>query len=204
MDVLAALADNLGTNVAHLPIKAGMELQQVVDLVNAFYLPDSPISYEDYKESQAFLASNEKVTFELIDAATGNVLMTFVNSNSGAAKTVSLNFNLADYWAQDNLGANLLVTEQEFAFLETLPLGLQPIPSVNDAAYQLATLLNKHNYMGLWVSGTFGNLCTAGFELVYLGETPSAPEEFKLEYSAKAAIIRLRNGEQQGYICLRT
>ena len=204
MDVLAALADNLGTNAPHLPIKAGMGIQQVVELINAFYLPESPINHEDYKDGQAFLASNEKVTFELIDATTGNVLMTFVNSNSGVTKTVSLNFDLTAYWAQDNLGANLLVTEQEFAFLETLPLGLQPIPGINDAAYQLASLLNKYNHMGRWVSGTFGNLCTAGFELVYLGETPSAPEEFKLEYSAKAAIIRLRNGEQQGYICLRT
>ena len=208
MDVLAALADNLGTNKAHLPIKEGMSLQEVLTLINGFYLEDAPLNYADYKDSQAFVGSDGRVTFELIDPESGGVLMTFVNSNSAVAARPALANPFEEVRSYTAFIFDPLTIDDkaELDFLNDIPERI-PTPTyntVNDVSFKLATLLNNYNYNGRWMTGTFGNLSTAGFEVVFKGWSIEAPDEFLLDYSSYVVILKLHEGDTRGYVCLRT
>lgn len=209
MDVLAALADNLGTNVIHLPLTEGMMTEQAVTMINSMYLPMSPLSVEDYSDSQAFVGSDGKVKLELISKESGNVLMTFVNFMTVAPAPTAVAF-ANPFAAREHTAfmAEPLTVDrrEELDFLNDIPVGI-PNPTfyaINDVNFQLATLLNNYNYQGRWMSGTFGLLSTAGFEVVYKGWSMDVPDEFLLDYSPYVVIIKLHEGEQRGYVCLRT
>lgn len=207
MDVLAALADNIGTNVIHLPLTEGMLASQAIDMINNMYLPMSPLAASDYKDTQAFIGSDGKVKLELVNKETGNVLMTFVNfmSSAKAAVQIANPFGAREHTAF--MAEPLTIDrKEELDFLDNVPVKV-PNPTfyaINDVNHQLATLLNNYNYQGRWMSGTFGLLSTAGFEVVYKGTSLDVPDEFLLDYSPYVVIIKLHEGEQRGFICLRT
>jgi hypothetical protein len=209
MDVLAALADNLGTNTVHLPLAEGMLMPDALGMINNMYLPMSPLASENYADSQAYVGPDGKIKLELISKEGGNVLMTFVNMMSSVAPAprVTLNNPFGPREYTPFLGTPLVIDlKEELDFLNDVPVGI-PVPTynvVNDVNYRLATLLNNYNYLGRWMAGTFGLLSTAGFEVVFKGWSIDAPDEFLLDYSPYVVIVKLHEGETQGFICLRT
>ena len=207
MDVIAVLADCLGTNNPHLPLTDGMLVGEAIDIINNVYLPMLPMSKDGFKETQAFVGTDGKITLELIDKETGNVLMSFSNYMGVPKAGVDIPNPFAAREYTSFLFEPLTVDrKEELDFLDALPVGI-PNPTffaINDTNHQLATLLNNYNYQGRWMSGTFGALSTAGFEVVYKGWSMDVPDEFLLDYSPYVVILKLREGEQRGFVCLRT
>ena len=208
MDVLTSFINALGSDTTHLPLKEGMSLHQVLGMVNIMYLSDTPLTESDYKETQAFLASDGLVKFELIGVNSEDVLFTFVNvmGDLKKAQTTENPFHTLGVVAEFMFTPLQVNIKEELEFLEALPVGIQTaiVNPANDVNYRLATLLNNYNYNGRWMAGTFGLLSTAGFEVVYRGPSEEAPRGFLLDYAPYVVIVRLHQGEQRGLICLRT
>lgn len=203
MDLFVALADSLGVNVPHLPLKEGMVTSDAFNLINLLYLDANPQNPDDYAESQTYFNRDGRLEFEVINKETGFVLMTFVNKSMVPVAK--------EYEAQlDNskLMAEPLVLPQDRApLLDYLGTGLKyPIdhPAHDDFPFILAQYLNEREYIGVWASGTYGNLCTGGLEVIYKGPGKDTPEGFPKPNSEMVAILKIGYGEQKGCICLVT
>jgi len=205
MDALAALADQLGTVNVHLPITEGMYSYQAIELISDIYIPEYRLDQSNYSESQAYRNKDGKLSIDIKEAETNTVLMTFVNMVSGPAKSVGGFIPSKEVIAFLFEPLKVDIAE-ELGLLQRIPMGV-PLPkfeTANTQAYELATFLNSYNYNGRWMAGTFGELSTCGFELVYLGPSREAPENFVVGLSPMVAIIKLHCGNKPGHICLRT
>lgn len=205
MDALAALADQLGSATAHLPLTEGMYSYDAVELISNMYLPAFRLDQTKYAESQAYRNKDGKLSIDIKEIDTNNVLMTFVNMTSGI-QTAPLELTINKPVATFLFEPLKVDVAEELEFLQRIPVGA-PLPmfeTANTQAYELATFLNNYNYNGRWLAGTFGELSTCGFELVYLGPSKEAPENFVVGLSPMVAIIKLHCGNTTGYICLRT
>lgn len=199
----------------HLPIKVTTTLTEALQLCSIFYEVD--LDPAAFKESQAFMGSDGRVKLELIDKDSNTLITTFVNRtlpqlNDGVEQDSSGSWELKNPLSlnvgkKDLLGPPLtVVSPAELSFLNDLVPG-EAIPlsgSSGDHAFKLSNLLNEYGYLMRWVSGTMGGCSTAGFEVVYRGDSVGADPGFLLEPSPDLVIIKLHHGEVKGYICLRT
>lgn len=204
----------------HLPLREGMVTDDAIELANLFY--QTSLSVEDFRKTQAFLNSNQQLSLELIDDATGQVLVTFVNQaptekpgnddeTGGPARTPNnwvLNnpiFEPKDYhtWMADPVQVH---SDEELLFLDEMGVGstASTTSTDNNLAFRLSRLLNSYQFLGRWTSGTIGYQVTGGFKLVFKGHTLDAPDGFLIDFSPMVVIIEILHGQQKGYICLRT
>jgi hypothetical protein len=197
----------------HLPLQAGTTSAEAIGMANGFY--QTSVDPTRFKRTQAFYGIDGVLQLELIDDATGELVETFYNRSTGTpapdvvslGTLLALNNPLDAREFKELLGpAVVLQSAEEFSFLDLLGSGnTYPVLGTdNSLAYQLSTLLNVHQFIGTWVSGTMGSLATGGFTLVYKGPSSEAPVDFLVDYSPQLAIIRLNHGHYKGYICLRT
>lgn len=200
MDLFVALADSLGVDTPHLPLKEGMMTADAFALINLLYLDSNPQDPNDYAEAQAFYNRDGRLQFEVMDKE-GNVLMNFVNKSMtplSSAVTVD----------NSQLMAEPLLLEEPFTdLLDGLATGLKyptDRPPHDDFPFILAAYLNGQSYIGAWNSGTYGNLCTGGLEVVYKGPGKESPEGFPKPDSPMIAILEIHHGMQKGRICLVT
>lgn len=206
MDALAALADQLGSVNAHLPLTEGMYSYDAIELISTIYMPAFRLDQTKYAVSQAYRNTEGKLVIDIIEAETGNSLMTFINMVSGPVKGGSDGLTPPKEVIAFLFEPLKVDMAEELEFLKKLPMGV-PLPqfeTVNTESYELATLLNNYNYNGRWMSGTFGEFSACGFELVYLGDSKKAPKDFVVGLSPLVAIIKLHCGNVKGHICLRT
>ena len=189
----------------HLPLTESMLAREAIAIANGFYGTD--LREDEFHESQAFRSTTGVLTLELIGQDSGEVEVTFTNKAVQPIETVSLfnpvaNVNQYHAWMAPPV---TLLDAEEMSFLDDLGSGnTDPQPPDNRFAWNLAQLLNEYNVLGRWVSGTMGHLAAGGFELVYKGYSIDAPDGFLMDYSPMLAIIRIQQGEQQGYLCLRS
>lgn len=206
MDALAALADQLGSVNVHLPLTEGMYSYEAIELISNMYLPEYRLDQTHYSESQAYRNKDGKLAIDIKEVGTNNVLMTFVNMTSGLKQQQPFELTATRPVIAFMFAPLKIDIAEELEFLNRLAVGV-PLPmfeTANTQAYELAKLLNGYNYNGRWLAGTFGELSTCGFELVYLGPSKDAPEGFVIGSSPLVAIIQLHCGSVKGYICLRT
>lgn len=190
-----------------------------IELANLFY--QTSLSVKDFRKTQAFLNSNQQLSLELIDDASGDVIVTFVNQSVPEASGTDDNNDPAqtpDAWVLKNpifevgqytewMGEPVqLHSVEEFSFLDEMVDGLSASTSSpdNDFAYRLSSLLNSYQYLGRWTSGTIGDKVTGGFKRVFKGHSLDVPDGFLVDFSPMIAIIEIQHGQQKGFICLRT
>lgn len=203
----------------HLPLQEGMVTGDAIELANLFY--QTSLSVADFRKSQAFLNTNQQLSLELIDDATGEVLVTFVNQSvpekapedetGGVAQTPDgwvLNnpiFDAKQYqtWMGDPVQVH---STEELTFLDDMAIGetASVTSSDNNLAYRLSRLLNSYQFLGRWTSGTIGDQTTGGFKLIFKGHSFDAPDDFLTDFSPMVVIIEILHGQQKGFICLRT
>lgn len=100
----------------------------------------------------------------------------------------------------------ITASQSELAFLDCIPLRRQDDirKSLNGSAYQLKQLLTKYNQtLSKWLSGTMGEYCTGGYELLYRGEPKDLPPECLVRGNKMVYIIQLHYGRVKGPICLQ-
>lgn len=203
MDLFVALADSLGVNVPHLPLKEGMVTADAFNLINMLYLDQSPQDPANYAECQVYYNRDGRLEFEVLDKETGAVLMTFVNKSM-----TPISLEHAELLDNSKLMAEPLVLSKDDAYLlDNLGTGLKyptDRPAHDDFPFILATYLNEREYIGAWNSGTYGGLCTGGLEVIYKGSGKETPEGFPKPNSPVVAIIEIHHGQQKGRICLVT
>lgn len=187
----------------HLPLKEHMTGEDAIALANVFY--QTELQADDFLEAQAIVVDG-RVVLDLVDKATGELAIQFVNNAKPAQNPTLSLFNPVlqatpeHAWMAPQLR---LVDAAEMAFLDDLGSGnVAPLSGGADSAYKLAQLLNSHNLLGGWTSGTMGDRCTGGFQLVYKGWSIDAPDGFLLDYASEVAIIKINHGTEQGYLCL--
>lgn len=192
----------------HLPLTEHMSSVEAIGLVNAFY--QTTLDPKDFKDTQVFKTPEDRLVLELLDKTSGKVIATFSNQASAQTETPTskLLWNPVEKVSDEHnwLTAPVILTSpEEIAFLDELgERGLYPITSSNTLAWDLRNLLHGYNVLGRWSAGTYGPLCTAGFELIYKGPSNKAPKEFLVGESPMLAIIQLHHGETKGYLCLKT
>lgn len=203
MDLFVALADSLGVNVPHLPLKEGMVTADAFNLINMLYLDNNPQDPANYAESQAYYNRDGRLEFEVIDKETGCVLMTFVNKSM--TPLVTEHAELVNN--SELMDAPLVLAQEDAGMLDNLVTGLKyPVdsPAWDDFPFTLAQYLTDREYIGVWVAGTFGNLCTGGLEVIYKGPGKETPDGFPKPNSPMVAILEFPQGQQKGRICLVT
>ena len=193
----------------HLPLTEQMVTGEALALANQFYQTD--LNAEDYINSQAYKTPDGQLVLEVSDKSTGEVAIRFVNKarpNTVATPAMLSLWNPLSSpteklaWMAPSVQ---LDTAEEMAFLDELGSGnTYPLDGDNTIAWKLAQLLNEHNVLGRWMSGTFAELTTAGFELVYKGHSLDTPMEFLVDFSPMIAVIRFHQGNQKGYLCLKS
>lgn len=203
----------------HLPLTESMVSDEAIKLANGFY--QTTLSEADFRKTQTFLNSNQQLSLELIDKDSGEVIVTFVNQSVVDADTPveGMEGEAAPFnWSLSNpiFGSReytpwmappiQLHSSEELVFLDALGVGhAAPIMTCdNTLAFKLSTLLNSYGVLGRWVSGTMGEQATGGFKLVYKGHSFDCPDEFLVDFSPFIAIIEILEGNQKGYLCLRT
>lgn len=193
----------------HLPLTERMLVAEALQLANTFY--QTELKAEDYNDSQAFKTPDGQLLLEVSDKSTGEVVIRFVNkskSNTVATPAMMRLWNpLVGVTDTHNyLAAPVqLASAEEIRFLDELGSGnTYPTDSDNGLAWKLASLLNEYGVAGRWMAGTYGDLSTAGFELVYKGVSSKAPAEFLIDFSPMVAILRFHNGDRKGYLCLKS
>jgi len=210
------IPDFLKVSTPHLPVQQGMVTADAAYLSKTFY--GFELDLASLKKTQVFVNQSGQYSIELIDLKTNEVLLTFVNRTSSVDPVAEAIVNAKDdEWALLNplsvgkyeewLGPVVeLRTGDEIRFLDAMAVGATyPTDSPgNELPYRLASLLNHYQFLGRWVSGTMGNLSTAGFTLIHKGSSEGAPENFLVDQSAMCAIIQINHGVQKGYVCLRT
>lgn len=191
----------------HLPLKEGMMSSEAITLSNNFYGTD--LKEVDFTLTQVFTTDAGLFNLELIEEATGEVKVLFINKNQVsvvADNLASFDNPLAMVGSVPWLTSPVSVyNAQEITFLDTLDSGdTYPTEgSDNELAYRLSSLLNQYSVLGRWVSGTLGEYCTGGFKLVYKGHSEDAPEEFQMGLSPLIMIVQILHGINKGYLCLR-
>lgn len=191
----------------HLPLTEGTTSIEAIALSNSFY--GTALVETDFRMTQTSVSPYGVLSLELIEDATGFVVVTFVNKNQSKSMTSALNGivnPLLGVGGVDWLTSPVTVyNAQEITFLDSLENG-ETYPAVgsdNELAFRLSALLNQYNVLGRWVSGTLGDYCTGGFKLVYKGAPELAPSEFQVGGSSYVVIVQILHGTNQGYICLR-
>lgn len=193
----------------HLPLTLQTVKGDAVTLANSFYQTD--LKEGDFKESQAYKDNEGQLVLELLDKESGEVVVRFVNKSR--SNTIATPAMLALWNPLNNStpGINWLAqtvkifSAEELSFLDEVGSGnTYPLDSDNTVAWKLATLLNEYSVAGRWISGTYGELSTAGFTLVFKGAGDKAPLQFMLGKSDCLALIRINNGKRQGYLCLKS
>jgi len=190
----------------HLPLAEHMSSAEAIALANAFY--QTQLGVEDFQESQAIL-SNGRILLDLLDRATGDVVITFVNKARVAEQVDEEDIVLFNALGEaapniEYLAPPLrLLDKLEMAFLDDLGSGNTcPYMGGDDFPWKLSQLLNSHNLLGGWTSGTMGYRCTGEFTLVYKGSVEDAPQQFIVPEGSEVAILRMNHGEDKGYLCL--
>jgi hypothetical protein len=198
----------------HLPLTEGMLSTEALPLANTFY--QSNLQADDFKTTQAFSDDSGQLVLELICKESNDVMVTFVNKATGAAVAVvdadAGLFNLFNPLDQERNYVDWMAkpvqlsSPEEFAFLDELGSGnTYPTEATdNTLAFKLSRLLNHYQVAGQWMSGTMGELCTGGFELVFKGHSLDIPDGYLVDFSPELAIIQILHGKQKGYLCLRT
>lgn len=185
----------------HLPLKEGMMSNEAIALSNSFY--DTALRPEDFRETQVFQTDTGIYNLELIEEATGEVKVLFVNKNMNPVVAPVT-------WEMQNpltrwVAAPVTVGHaEELGFLDALDAGDHSSVTGGDGnlSYQLAQLLNDYRVAGRWVSGTLGQYAAGGFQLVYKGSGKEAPAEFGMD-SDYIVVVLITNGSTRGYVCLR-
>ncbi|MNM37217.1 hypothetical protein D3C81_479430 [compost metagenome] len=187
----------------HLPLAEHMTGEDAIALANVFY--QTKLQADDFLEAQAIVVDG-RVQLDLVGKEDGELVIHFVNNARPAVETARGLFNpLVQATAEHSWMAPQLrlVDASEMAFLDDLGSGnIAPLSGGADSAYKLAQLLNSNNLLGGWTSGTMGDRCTGGFQLVYKGWSIDAPDGFLLDYASEVAIIKINHGTEQGYLCL--
>lgn len=200
----------------HLPLFEGMLSTEALPLANTFY--QTNLQPDDFKTTQTFSGTSGQLILELICKESNEVKVTFVNKATGdavvaaAAAEEDLLFNLSNPLELSNDYASwmakpvLIASAEEFAFLDELGSGnTYPTEATdNTLAFKLSRLLNHYQVAGQWMSGTMGELCCGGFELVFKGHSLDVPDGYLVDFSPELAIIQILHGKQKGYLCLRT
>lgn len=195
----------------HVPLKEWTLTTDAIPLVNQFYLTSLLVG--DFKVLQASRSSDGFLRLELISATTGDVVMRLVNKSPTAQTPVKV----IEEWVVSNplvvhadgvpwLGTPVAIHQKdELDFLDGISVGsTYPLEGTNnEVPRQLAALLNSYHYLGNWVSGTLGDLCTGGFKLIYKGVGRGDRDPFQMGESAMMAVIQVLHGSQKGYLCLR-
>lgn len=205
MDIPAILQGEV-----HLPLNQDTTVQHAIDLANSFY--QTTLNPKDFKVSVPFVGKDGYLRLNLTPAETDldglNQPITFVNKSAPAVEPVASLWSPVAKVSEKHswlVAPIQLHSEQEMAFLDELGSGnTYSLHGCNTLAFKLATLLNGYEVLGKWMSGTFGELSTAGFELVYKGHSLDVPDAFLVDFSPCLAIIRLHHGERQGYLCLKS
>lgn len=193
----------------HLPLTEQMVTAEALALANVFYQTD--LNAEDYINSQAYKTPDGQLVLEVSDKSTGEVVIRFVNKAKGNTVATPAMLSLWNplsapteklAWMAPSVQ---LDSAEEMTFLDELGSGnTYPMDGDNTLAWKLAQLLNEHNVLGRWMSGTFAELSTAGFELVFKGHSLDVPIEFLVDFSPMIAVIRFHQGNQKGYLCLKS
>lgn len=186
----------------HLPLTEHMTGEQAITLANAFY--QTSLLPGDFREAQAIIVDG-RIILDLM-TEDGETLVNFVNKSAAVdSPTLSLFNPMVQATAEHTwMAAPLhLLDAAEMAFLDELGSGnTARVDTSNDLAWKLSQLLNSNNLLGGWTSGTLGDRCTGGFQLVYKGWSMEAPEGFVMDYASEVAIIKINHGTEQGYLCL--
>lgn len=98
------------------------------------------------------------------------------------------------------------VEPEELTFLEEVPLRVidDPVASFNNSAYHLKELFTEYNQtLSEWVSGTMGEYCTGGFEILYKGLAKDLPIQCLVTGNKYCYIIQLHYGKHRGPVCLQ-
>lgn len=193
----------------HLPLTELMETGAAISLANQFY--QTELDSEDFNNSQVFTTPDGQLVLEVSDKTTGEVAIRFVNKAKvavAAPAMISL-WNPLRNTSPDQQALMApsvqLDSAEEIAFLDQLGgPSVYPMDTDNTLAWKLAKLLNEHEVLGRWMSGTFAEYSTAGFELVFKGHSLDTPPEFLVDFSPMIAIIRIHQGKQKGYLCLKS
>lgn len=206
----SGLADNL-----HMPLTEGQSMADAVKIFSAFYLVK--LDTTRFKNTQAFVGSDGYIKLELIDKDTGEVVYTFVNRmqvvvdnspvpvNNPAFEFVNP-LDLSKQEVNWLTGPVFIPHLQEMDFLKDVPVNQPQQISVlvNPLPFQLSSLLNNYGVVGRWVSGTFGELCTGGFSLLYYGSGKDAPAQYQVNEAVDTVVlISINRGSRQGVLCLQ-
>lgn len=190
----------------HLPLTATTTVAEAVQLANGFY--QTQLDAASFKEATPEVNVEGRLVLLLVEVGTENPVIHFVNKNTIVPATLKALINpLAKAVDQhDWLAPSVQLTSaEEIDFLDELGSGrVYPLDSANTLPWRLAQLLNEYGVAGRWMAGTFAELSTAGFELVYKGPSAKAPEEFLVDASPMVAIIRTHHGDRKGYLCLKS
>lgn len=98
------------------------------------------------------------------------------------------------------------VTKEELSFLKEVPLMRldDPQKSFNNSAYHLKELLEKHNQtLFTWSSGTMGEYCTGGYEILCKGIAKDLPAKYLVAGNKYVYILQLHYGNHKGPVCLQ-
>lgn len=100
----------------------------------------------------------------------------------------------------------ITVTEEELLFLKDIPLNAPDdlLTSLNNSAYHLKELFKKHHQtLSTWSTGTIGEYCTGGYEVLYKGEPKDLPKQCLVSGNKYVYIIQLHYGTHKGPVCLQ-
>lgn len=193
----------------HLPLTELMVTGEALTLANQFYQTD--LNAEDFINSQAYKTPDGQLVLEVSDKTTGEVAIRFVNKAKANTVATPAMLSLWNPLVQPTekhswMAATVqLDSVEEVAFLDAMASGsIYPMDGDNTLAWKLATLLNENNVLGRWMAGSFAEFSTAGFELVFKGHSLDVPNEFLVAFSPMVVIIRIHQGNQKGYLCLKS
>lgn len=190
-------------NNAHLPIKEGMLLDDVIGLVVMVY--GYQLIKTNYKDTQAYVGTDGFVSYDLI-TVDSELLTTFVNRASNAVKHTDTPIlsviTLNKYtWLAKQIALPDAVLLNPFAVLSNGYV-YDGMSSLGDWAFKLATLLNDYSSLGDWKMSSFAPYSTSKFKIVYQGVAKSAPSDLRMPKSdAQCMIIDIQAGNNQGLIC---
>ena len=191
----------------HLPLTANTTVLDAVNLANGFYQTQLDASH--FRTSVPVWETDGRLTMTLVSVDDDSTGIRFVNKATGGTAGPSLSLTNPLLNATEKLpwltAPIQLHSAEEIAFLNAVEPGtVYPLNSCNTLAWKLAQLLNEYEVLGRWVAGTYGELSTAGFELVFKGHSLDVPDGYLVDFSPMIAIIRTHHGEQQGYLCLKS
>ncbi len=196
----------------HLPLVENMTAGQAIEIANAFY--QTTLKPEDFKEAQA-IVDGDKVILDLLDPATGEVLVHFVNKAGAVRKPLDNTTLVNPMAAVVNADENIIwagppefvgsVTELDWLrYITDAPPPMTPDPM--DYAKRMATLLNQYNIAGgRWTNNWSADLprSVTAFHVAYRGDAQWAPSKFMLNdlVSEFIVVIYLPYAHPACYVC---